>query len=146
GSRGAAGGGDGGVDDGDEGGGAVAPAPSRVDDRHIPEYREKTQAIDLNGGSERLSDAVVSSEMRSLTPRFQRCIADVSAAFPDVQGAVKIKARVAGGGKVESVSATAPSSIRESGAIPCIRKAVYDHRFPSVDGPGSTIDLRFDVD
>ena len=76
----------------------------------------------------------------------QRCIADVSAASPDLRGTVAIKARVLGSGKVESVSATAPASIRESGAIPCIRKAVYDHRFPSFDGPGSAIDLHFDVE
>lgn len=124
---------------------AVAPPP-RVNDSHIPEFSNAAQTIDLNAGSERLTDTVVRGEMRSLTPRFQRCIADVSAAYPDVRGSVKIKARVLGSGKVESVTATAPASIRESGAIPCIRKAVYDHRFPSFDGPGSAIDLQFDVD
>ena len=58
----------------------------------------------------------------------------------------KISARVGGDGKVLSVSASAPAAIRESGAIPCIRKAVYDHRFPSRDGPAMAVDLRFDVD
>lgn len=137
---------EGGVDDDASGDEASVPAPPRVDDSRIPEFSNGAQTIDLNAGSERLTDAVVRGEMRALTPRFQRCIADVSAAYPEVRGAVKIKARVLGSGKVESVSATAPASIRESGAIPCIRKAVFDHRFPSFDGPSSAIDLQFDVD
>ncbi len=124
---------------------AQAQAP-RVDDSHIPAFSNGAQALDLNGGSERLTDSQVGSEVRKLTPRFQRCIANASVGDAVLRGKVKIKARIGGNGKVSQVSASAPSVIRESGAIPCIRKAVYDHRFPSYDGPSMGVDLSFEVD
>ncbi len=124
---------------------AQAQAP-RVDDSHIPAFSNGAQALDLNGGSERLTDSQVSKEVRKLTPRFQRCIVNASVGDAILRGKVKIKARIGGNGKVSQVSASAPSVIRESGAIPCIRKAVYDHRFPSYDGPSMGVDLSFEVD
>ncbi|HFE46032.1 MAG TPA: hypothetical protein ENJ18_11170 [Nannocystis exedens] len=122
------------------------PQAPRVDDSHIPAFSNDAQALDLNGGSERLTDNQVSNEVRKLTPRFQRCIVNASVGDAVLRGKVKIKARISGKGKVSQVSASAPSVIRESGAIPCIRKAVYDHRFPSYDGPSMGVDLSFEVD
>ncbi|MCB9701445.1 MAG: hypothetical protein H6711_06110 [Myxococcales bacterium] len=136
-----------GGDEGDVEAGDGASARPQVDDRNIPQFSaDEPQTIDLKAGSERLSDAQVNAAMRTLTPRFQSCIADAASGGGELRGTVKISARVGGDGKVLSVSASAPAAIRESGAIPCIRKAVYDHRFPSRDGPAMAVDLRFDVD
>jgi hypothetical protein len=123
-----------------------AAAKPIVDDSHIPQFSNAPQALDMNGGSERLTDSQVSAAVRKLTPKFQRCIGDASTGGAELRGKVKITARVVGSGKATQVSATAPAAIRDSGAIPCIRKAVYDHRFPSYDGPSMGVDLTFEVD
>jgi len=130
---------------GDAGEVPEASAP-RVDDSHIPAFSNGPQALDLNGGSERLSDAQVRGVVRKLTPKFQRCVGAASTGDTPLRGKVKITARVNGDGKVSQVSATAPASIRDSGAVPCIRKAVFDQRFPTYDGPSMGVDLSFEVD
>lgn len=141
---------------GKKGGGAGSPSGEvgevpetsapRVDDSHIPAFSNGPQALDLNGGSERLSDAQVRGVVRKLTPKFQRCVGDASTGDTALRGKVKITARVNGDGKVSQVSATAPAAIRDSGAVPCIRKAVFDQRFPTYDGPSMGVDLSFEVD
>jgi len=130
---------------GDTGDLPEAGAP-RVDDSHIPAFSNGPQALDLNGGSERLTDAQVRGVVRKLTPKFQRCIGDAATGDTPLRGEVKITARVNGDGKASQVSATAPAAIRESHAIPCIRKAVFDQRFPTYDGPSMGVDLSFEVD
>ncbi|MEZ4385072.1 MAG: hypothetical protein R3A79_27330 [Nannocystaceae bacterium] len=126
----------------------AAPTAAKpiVDDSHIPQFSNAPQALDMNGGSERLTDGQVSAAIRTLTPRFQRCIADASTGDVELRGKVKITARVVGSGKATQVSASAPAAIRDSGAIPCVRKAVFDHRFPSYDGPSMGVDMAFEVD
>lgn len=129
-----------------EAGDLPEPSAPRVDDSHIPAFSNGPQALDLNGGSERLSDAQVRGVVRKLTPKFQRCVGDAATGDAPLRGKVKITARVNGDGKVSQVSATAPAAIRDSGAVPCIRKAVFDQRFPTYDGPSMGVDLSFEVD
>ena len=62
------------------------------------------------------------------------------------RGRLAVKLRLAGTGKVESVSVKAPASLDVWGIVPCARKAVYDHRFPTFDGPSVGVDFAVDID
>ncbi len=140
--------GDGG-DGGDDGGAGEAPdaGPPIVDDRGIPAYSEGDRTIDLGAGSERLGTDALDAQLRRLTPKFQGCIRDATLRGSAVgSGTITIKVTIAGSGKVEGVSASAPAALSAPGIIPCVRKSVYDHRFPSYDGPSMNATLRFDVD
>jgi hypothetical protein len=123
-------------------------APPIIDDRSIPAYSEAaSKTLDMNAGSERLSAEVLDAQLRRLTPRFQGCVRDAIARGAALgSGTITIKATIAGSGRVEGVSASAPASLGAPGVIPCVRKAVHDHRFPAFDGPSMNATFRFEVD
>lgn len=138
-----------GAEAGDVGGadGMAAEAPPLVDDRGIPAYSEGDRTIDLGAGSERLGADVLDAQLRRLTPKFQGCIRDAALRGSVVgSGTITIKVTIAASGKVEGVSASAPAALQAPGIIPCVRKSVHDHRFPSFDGPSMNATLRFDVE
>ena len=124
------------------------PPPPIVDDRSIPPYREGgAQTLDLNAGSERLGADVLDAQLRRLNPRFQGCVRDAVARGADLgSGTITIKVNLAPSGAVDGVSATAPAALQAPGLLPCVRKAVHDHRFPRFDGPPMSATFRFDVD
>lgn len=118
-----------------------------VDDRSIPEFSNKeAQAIDLNAGSERLGEHVLDQHFTRVTPRIQGCVATASRYGEVGSGRLAVKLRILPSGKVESVSVKAPAGLAVWGIVPCARKAVYDHRFPSFDGPSIGVDFAVDVD
>jgi hypothetical protein len=124
------------------------PPPFRaVDDRSIPEFSNKeAQTIDLNAGSERPSERVLDQHFARVTPKISDCVVTASR-YGDVgSGRLAVKLRILGSGKVESVSVKAPKALDVWGIVPCARKAVYDHRFPSFDGPAVGVDFAVDVD
>lgn len=128
---------------------AEAPPPPfvPVDDRSIPEFSaDKTQTIDLEGGSERLSEVVLDKHFARITPQIQDCVATASRYGEIGRGRLAVKLRILPSGKVESVSVKAPASLQVWGIVPCARKAVFDHRFPSYDGPSLGVDFGVDVD
>jgi hypothetical protein len=43
------------------------------------------------------------------------------------------------------VNVKAPTHLQVFGIVPCLRKAVYDARFPSWDGPPMRVEYRFAV-
>jgi hypothetical protein len=43
------------------------------------------------------------------------------------------------------VTVKAPAHLRVFGIVPCLRKALFTHRFPSWDGPAAGVDYSFQV-
>ncbi len=130
----------------DAGNDALAPFVP-VNDRHIPQFSNKPIVLDMNAGSERLSDDVVDKHMNRLTPKFQSCITTASTySETDIgSGTLTFKIQLKPTGKVAGISVQAPANLRVFGIVPCVRKVVYDHRFPSYDGPPMGVDFSFDV-
>ncbi|MFO0632576.1 MAG: hypothetical protein U0168_06990 [Nannocystaceae bacterium] len=126
------------------GGGSYTP----VDDSRVPRYdATATTVLDPAAGSERLDDATVRAHLRKLEPAFDRCIADaVSAGVTVGSGRVDFVFGLAPTGKVTGVTAKAPAAIRDSGVVPCLRTVVFEHRFPSYDGPPMGVDYSFEID
>lgn len=118
-----------------------------VDDRKIPQFsRDKTQTIDLEAGSERPSERVLDQHFARITPKITDCVVKASRHGEVGSGRLAVQLRILPSGKVESVSVKAPASLDVWGIVPCARKAVYDHRFPSWDGPSVGVDFAVDVD
>jgi hypothetical protein len=119
-----------------------------IDDSHIPVYAKKqVQHIDLNAGSERLDDFEVSRHMKRLESQFNRCI-EVAAERSEVElaaGTIALEFGIAPSGKVTAVSAKAPKDLDVFGIVPCVRDAVYRHKFPGFDGPEMGVDYSFRV-
>jgi hypothetical protein len=119
-----------------------------VDDAHIPSYdSKKTEVIDMKAGTERLSDAQVSAHMRKLDPALNACIATAAAHSEDdiLPGRISLTFSIEPSGKVSSISAQAPAHLRVFGIVPCVRAAVYAHRFPSFDGSPMGAESSFTV-
>jgi hypothetical protein len=125
----------------DAGAGTYEP----VSDRHIPAY-DPTKTTALGDGSERLDDTTVRKELRELEPAFDRCIADATAAGLTIaSGRVDFVFGLTPTGKVDGVNAKAPAAIRDSGIVSCLRKVIFDHRFPRYDGPPMGVDYSFEI-
>ncbi len=122
-----------------------ASAYEPVSDRHIPAY-DPTKTTAIGEGSERLDDATVRKELSELEPAFDRCIADAAAAgVPIANGRVDFVFGLTPTGKVDGVNAKAPQPIRDSGIVSCLRKVIFDHRFPRYDGPPMGVDYSFEI-
>lgn len=131
----------------DEPGAEPLPPFVAVDDRKIPEFSAaEPQALDMKAGSERLSEAVLDQHFARVHPAIVDCVTTASRYGELGSGDLKFKLRILPTGKVESVSVTAPASLRVWGIVPCARKAVFDHRFPGFDGPAIAVNFGVDVD
>lgn len=119
-----------------------------VDDGRIPRHDPtETRTLDPNAGSERLDDAIVRAHLGKLEPALDRCLADAVAAGVTVPpGRVQFDFAVAASGKVTGVTARAPAGIQTTGVVSCLRKVVFDHRFPAFDGPTMDVEYSFAID
>lgn len=118
---------------------------SPISDRDVPRYDPQAD-VELGDGSERPDDAAVKAELRALEPAFDRCIADAVAAGVTVgSGRVEFELGLTPTGKIAGVNAKAPAAIRDSGIVPCLRKVIFDHRFPKYDGPPMPVDYSFEI-
>jgi hypothetical protein len=129
---------------GEEGIAAFVP----VDDSRVPRFnRGASKTIDLDAGSERLSDRVVNQELAKLDRRFQRCVSTAANYTEDpIRGTLRYELGISGSGKVTGVNVNAPKSLQVFGIVPCVRKAIHGHRFPSFDGPTMGVEGSFQVD
>jgi hypothetical protein len=119
-----------------------------VDDSHIPKYDpNRVQHIDMSSGTERLPDAKIRAQLRRLEPKFNACI-ETAAMHSDEEirpGSVDFVFSIEKTGKVSGVTVEAPPHLRVFGIVPCLRKALASHRFPSYDGPPTGVDYSFGV-
>jgi hypothetical protein len=139
---------------GKPGGDAAATAPTPTgkgppldDDAHVPRFDpDKDQTIGMSDGSGRLSDATIDRELGKLDKPLQDCVRDANQRVDELgTGTVKYSFGVAGSGKVTGVNVTAPQNLKDAGIVPCVRKVVYGHRFPSFDGPEMKASSSFTV-
>lgn len=132
------------------GGGEAAAAGDfkPVNDSHIPKYNaNRVQKIDMNSGTERLPDATIRSHLGRLESKFNKCI-ETAAMYSDDEirpGGVDFVFSIEKTGRVSGITVKAPKHLRVFGIVPCLRKAVFDHRFPSYDGPPTGVDYSFKV-
>lgn len=137
-----------GAGEGEEGlAGATSSGPPIDDDSGVPRFDpNKDQTIGMGDGSERLSDSVIDRELGKLDKEFQACVRDANERVAELgTGTVKYSFGIAGSGKVTGVNASAPENLDAAGIVPCVRKAVYGHKFPSFDGPEMKASSSFSV-
>jgi len=127
---------------------ALAAGFVPVDDSSVPRFNPKAeQSMDMDSGTGRLSDRQVDQELAKLDGTFQGCV-KTAAKYADElgTGTVKMNFGVDGKGKVTGVNVRAPENLAAWGIVPCVRKAVYGHRFPAFDGPIMRVESSFRVD
>ncbi len=127
--------------------GEPAQGPAWDDDSKVPRFdADADQVIGMSDGSGRLSDATIDRELAAIDSQFQTCVREANERVPELgTGKVSFSFGVAGSGKVTGVNASAPANLRDAGLIPCVRKAVYGHKFPSFDGPTMKASSSFSV-
>lgn len=128
--------------------GNAAPASGGLPDRdgHIPRFRAD-RLEQIGEGSERLSDRTIRQELSTIEPAFDRCLARASEVTDaTLSGTVSFKIGIEPTGKVWGVNASLPKAWGVPGLRACFRTAIYDHRFPSWDGPATGVDYHFTVD
>jgi hypothetical protein len=121
--------------------------PALDDDSHVPRFdANEDQTIGMSDGSGRLSDSVIDRELAKLDKQLQACVRDANERVDELgTGTVKYSLGVAGSGKVTGVNVSAPDNLDAAGIVPCVRKAVYGHEFPSFDGPTMKVSSSFSV-
>lgn len=131
-----------------KGTGKDAPASGGLPDQdgHIPRYRADRDE-QIGEGNERISDRRIRQELSTLEPAFNRCLARAAEVTDAaLAGTVSFKIGIEPSGKVWGVNASLPSSWDVPGLRACFRTVVYEHRFPSWDGPATGVDYHFTVD
>jgi len=118
------------------------------DDSNVPGYDpEATKALDLKAGTERLSDRKIRQHLSRLEPKFNKCIEKSALAHDDaLKGELDFVLSIEPSGKVGGVTVKASGNLKAAGVVPCARKVVYGHRFPSFDGSTMGVDYSFKVD
>lgn len=118
-----------------------------TDDSKVPRFDpDADQVIGASEGSERLGDATIDRELAELDDDFQACVREANDRVAELgTGKVSYSFGIAPSGKVTGVNASAPQNLKDAGVIPCVRKAVYEHRFPSYDGPPTKASSSFSV-
>ncbi|MCR9164428.1 MAG: AgmX/PglI C-terminal domain-containing protein [Nannocystaceae bacterium] len=127
---------------------AAAPGFTPEDDSNVPGYDPKaTKSMDLKAGTERLSDRTIRQHLSRLEPKFNKCIETSALAHEgDLRGELDFVLSIEPSGKVGGVTVKASGNLKAAGVVPCARKVVYGHRFPSFDGSTMGVDYSFKVD
>lgn len=133
--------------EGEAGAAELAGGTPWDDDGRVPRFNpDADQVIGASEGSERLSDATIDRELAELDDDFQTCVREANDRVAELgTGKVTYSFGIAPSGKVTGVNASAPQNLEDAGLIPCVRKAVYAHRFPSYDGPPTKASSSFSV-
>lgn len=101
----------------------------------------------MKSGTERLADATIRDHLRRLEPAFNTCI-ETAATHSEEEirpGGIDFVFSIESTGKVSSVTVKAPQHLTVFGIVPCLRKVLFTHRFPSYDGPPTGVDYSFKV-
>lgn len=118
------------------------------DDSHVPRYDPTaTKNLDLKAGTERLSDREIRQHLSRLEPKFNKCVAASAGAHDEaLKGELDFVLSIKPSGKVGGVTVKSSGNLKRLGVVPCARKVVYGHRFPSFDGSTMGVDYSFKVD
>ncbi len=124
------------------------PGFTPEDDSSVPGYDPKaSKGLDMNAGTERLSDREIRQHLSRLEPKFNKCIEKSALAHDGaLRGELDFVLSIEPTGKVGGVTVKASGNLGQAGVVPCARKVVYGHRFPSFDGSTMGVDYSFKVD
>jgi len=124
------------------------PGFKAEDDSNVPGYDPKaTKGLDMNAGTDRLADRTIRQHLSRLEPKFNKCIEKSALAHDDgLEGELDFVLSIQPSGKVGGVTVKASGNLKKAGVVPCARKVVYGHRFPSFDGSTMGVDYSFKVD
>ena len=119
-----------------------------VDDSSIPQFDpDQARNLDWGEGEEQLTAPVLNAHMREIEYDINECLG-IAACYQGSSlpgGHIDFAFRLGGKGKVDSISVTAPAGLSVFGIIPCARKAVANHEFPSYAGPPMTVKYSIDI-
>ncbi len=126
----------------------LTQGPPVDDDGKVPRFKPLAdETIGMDDGTERLSDRQIDAELAELDPAFQKCVKEASQRVDELgSGTVRYSFGVASSGKVTGVNVRAPANLKDAGIVPCVRLAVFGHRFPTYDGPTMKVKSSFSVD
>ena len=121
-----------------------------VDDKSIPQFDPNAaRAVDMNGtgGDATLDESLLNANMREVEYAINECLATAAcyqgSGLPN--GRIEFQFRLRGTGKIESVTVAAPTGLSVFGVVPCSRKAIADHVFPTFDGPPMTVRYSIEI-
>ena len=123
--------------------------PPMVDDRNVPRFVQKTEVIEMaGGGNEPLSDAEIEQTLKKLDGSFQTCVIDAQkrAGSDKVTGTVSLEFGVAANGHVTGVNATGASEAKKWGLHSCLRRRLFERRFPKFGGNDMSVTTSVAVD
>lgn len=120
-----------------------------VNDKDIPQYDpNRARKLDWNEGEEQLTEPVLMSNMRDIEYKINDCLA-VAACYNNGSlkgGRLDMVISLSGKtGKVDSVSITAPPDLQIFGIVPCVRRAIAEHQFPTYNGPPMTVKYNIEI-
>jgi len=119
-----------------------------VDDKKIPQFDPNAaRRLDMNAGEEQLNEPVLMSQMRDVEYEINKCLS-LAACYQGTSlesGGLDFQFRLGGDGKVESITVKAPPGLQVFGIVPCVRRAVADHQFPTFDGPGMSVNYNIQI-
>ncbi|PCC71877.1 hypothetical protein SAMN02745121_03229 [Nannocystis exedens] len=120
-----------------------------VDDSAIPQYDiERPRVLDWSEGDEQLNEQVLSAHMREVEYGINECLS-IAACYN--HGSLKggrldmVIGLVGKTGRVDAVTVTASRGLQVFGIVPCVRKVVADHQFPSYNGPQMTVKYNIEI-
>ncbi|PCC71757.1 hypothetical protein SAMN02745121_03109 [Nannocystis exedens] len=120
-----------------------------VDDKSIPQYDpNRTRTLDWSAGDEQLNEPVLNANMREVEYAINECLA-VAACYNG--GSLKggridlIISLVGKTGRADAVSVTAGPDLQVFGIVPCVRKAIANHQFPTYNGPPMTVKYNIEI-
>lgn len=120
-----------------------------VNDKNIPQFDpNRARTLDWNEGEEQLSESMLMANMRDVEYKINECLS-VAACYqggslPD--GRIDMHFSLSGkDGHVDAVTVTAPAGLQVYGIIPCVRKAIAEHQFPTYNGPPMTVKYNIEI-
>lgn len=119
-----------------------------VDDRDLPQFDpNQARKLDMNTGEEQLSAPVLNAHMREVEYDINKCLSLASCYQGSSLsgGRIDFEFRLMGSGKVDAITVTAPPALSVFGIIPCARRAVADHAFPTYDGPPMNVKYNIEI-
>lgn len=120
-----------------------------VNDKDIPQYDpNRTRTLDWSEGDEQLNEPVLMANMRDIEYAINECLA-VAACYSGGSlkgGRLDLVISLSGKtGKADAVTVSAPPDLQVFGIIPCVRRAVADHQFPTYSGPPMTVKYNIEI-
>lgn len=120
-----------------------------VDDKNVPQYDpNRTRTLDWSEGDEQLNEPVLMANMRDIEYAINECLA-VAACYNGGSlkgGRLDLVISLSGKtGKADAVTVSAPPDLQVYGIVPCVRRAVADHQFPTYSGPPMTVKYNIEI-